>query len=275
MLFKPQAAWRVRWNTNTDTPLPPDEPTAPNPPEGAIINYYLKSAASGPVTLEILDGDGKLVRRYSSDRRGLQAESGDEHRSAVLVPRPLTRSRAAPGMHRFTWDVHYQPLDWRRSRRVGGPTLPIAAIGYNTVPAPTTPWVNPGHVHREADGERQELHAADRREAGSAREDAGAGDAADLHAVEGGVLRRGRRAAGGAAGAALRDQIAKLRPQATGAIGRALAALDRKHRRAGAAPSQAAAAAARRGGGGGDGRAGRRRVHPTRSAARARRSPRS
>ena len=47
VLFKPEPAWRVRWNTNTDTPLPPDEPTAPNPPEGAIINYYLKSPASG------------------------------------------------------------------------------------------------------------------------------------------------------------------------------------------------------------------------------------
>ncbi len=55
VLFKPQTAWRVRWNMNTDTPLPPDEPTAPNPPEGAIVDYYLKSAASGPVTLEILE----------------------------------------------------------------------------------------------------------------------------------------------------------------------------------------------------------------------------
>ena len=66
VLFQPQAAYRVRWNTNTDTPLPPDEPNAPNPPEGAIINYYLKSAASGPVTLEILQQDDRLVRRYSS-----------------------------------------------------------------------------------------------------------------------------------------------------------------------------------------------------------------
>ena len=41
-------------------------------------------------------------------------------------------------MHRFTWDVHYQPVDG--VNRVGGPTLPIAAIGHNTVPAPTTPW---------------------------------------------------------------------------------------------------------------------------------------
>jgi len=50
-------------------------------------------------------------------------------------------------MHRFTWDLHYQPLDAldpAKPARVGGPTLPIAAIGRNTVPAPTTPWVNPG-----------------------------------------------------------------------------------------------------------------------------------
>ena len=66
VLFKPTTALRVRWNTNSDTPWPPDEPALPNPPEGAIINYYLKSAASGPVTLEILQSDGRLVRRYSS-----------------------------------------------------------------------------------------------------------------------------------------------------------------------------------------------------------------
>ena len=46
-------------------------------------------------------------------------------------------------MHRFTWDVHYQPLD-SAAAALGGPNLPIAAIGHNTVPAPTTPWVNPG-----------------------------------------------------------------------------------------------------------------------------------
>src|SRR4029079_11934276 len=40
VLFRPQPALRVRWNTNTDTPLPPDEPNAPNPPEGAIVDYF-------------------------------------------------------------------------------------------------------------------------------------------------------------------------------------------------------------------------------------------
>ena len=65
-LFAPEPALRVRWNTNTDTPLPPDTPAGQNPPDGAIFNYYLKSAAQAPVTLEILDSAGKLVRRYST-----------------------------------------------------------------------------------------------------------------------------------------------------------------------------------------------------------------
>jgi photosystem II stability/assembly factor-like uncharacterized protein len=146
VLFEPQNAWRVRWNTNTDTPLPPDEPTAPNPPEGAIINYYLRNAAAGPVTLEITGADGRLVRRYSS-----ADEIFKPNPATIGVPlywfRDIVPLSAAAGMHRFTWDLHYQPLDTLdagKPARIGGPTLPIAAIRHNTVPAPTTPWVNPG-----------------------------------------------------------------------------------------------------------------------------------
>src|SRR6185503_18218388 len=142
-LFKPQTAYRARWNMNTDTPLPPDEPTAPNPPEGAIVNYYLKSAATGPVTLEILGGDGKLVRQYSSTDEAFKPDP-----ATINIPlywfRPLTPLSAAAGMHRFTWDMHYQPLDPSTLRepqgrpepgrgatgsgqvgaRLGGPNLP-------------------------------------------------------------------------------------------------------------------------------------------------------
>jgi photosystem II stability/assembly factor-like uncharacterized protein len=64
-LFPPAQAWRVRWNMNTDTPLPPDEPAGQNPPDGAIINYWLPSDAKS-VTLEILDAAGRLVRQYES-----------------------------------------------------------------------------------------------------------------------------------------------------------------------------------------------------------------
>src|SRR5216683_2576256 len=65
-LYQPQQAIRFRWNRNPDTPLPPEFPAGKNPPDGAIINYYLASASSNPVTLEVFDEEQHLVRRYSS-----------------------------------------------------------------------------------------------------------------------------------------------------------------------------------------------------------------
>src|SRR5262249_13594989 len=53
-LFRPADAISIPPGSENGTPLPLDEPLADNPPYGAIIDYYLKSTASGPVTLEIL-----------------------------------------------------------------------------------------------------------------------------------------------------------------------------------------------------------------------------
>ena len=136
ILFRPQVAMRVRWDTNTDTPLPPDEPSAQNPPEGAIIDYALKSASPGPVTLEILDQAGKLVRRYSS------ADPVPEIDPKLAIPkywvRPFQALSTAPGMHRFLWDLHYSPVP-------GSPAnYPMEAVAHDTAPAPTGPWVMPG-----------------------------------------------------------------------------------------------------------------------------------
>jgi len=133
-LFRPQTAVRVRWNMNTDTPLPPDEPAAQNPPGGAMIDYYL--GASGPVTLEVLDSAGKLVRRYSSD----DPVPPPDPMLAVPTywlrpPHPLSN---APGMHRFVWDLHYTPLPEAR------PNLPMQAIVHDTAPARIAPWAMPG-----------------------------------------------------------------------------------------------------------------------------------
>jgi photosystem II stability/assembly factor-like uncharacterized protein len=148
VLFKPATAWRVRWNTSVDMPWPKEEPTAPNPPEGALINYYLGSAASGPVTLEILQQDGRLVRRYSSSDPVVSLPEPAASPAPLYWYRPPQSLSSAAGMHRFAWDVHYQPLAGLTPGEgaLGAvPTqLPIQAIPYNTVPAPTTPWVNPG-----------------------------------------------------------------------------------------------------------------------------------
>jgi hypothetical protein len=138
-LFKPQVAYRVRWNLNTDTPWPPDEPRGENPPDGAIIDYTLKAAATGPVTLEILDAKGALVRRYSSID---PVEKPDPATAAVPLYwyRPLRALPVTAGMHRVTWDFRYQPLPGGGGR--GG--LPIAAVPFNTVAPANAPWAAPG-----------------------------------------------------------------------------------------------------------------------------------
>ena len=142
ILFKPTTAWRVRWNTSTDMPWPKEEPTGANPPDGAIINYYLKDAQAGPVTLEILDAGGRLVRRYSSADPVAAIPDPKEAPVPIYWYRPPQAVRTSPGMHRFVWDVHYQPLGAAAGGGRGG--LPIQGIPHNSPAAATTPWVSPG-----------------------------------------------------------------------------------------------------------------------------------
>ena len=231
ILFKPEPALRVRWNMNTDTPMPPDEATAPNPPEGAIINYYLKSAASGPVTLEIFGSDGKPVRKYSSTDTVFTPDP-----ATVTIPpywfRTLTPLSAAAGMHRFTWDVHYQPLPSTDSGQatapmIGGPNLPIAAIGHNTIESPSTPWVNPGSftVKLTVNGKTYEqpiVVKADPRvktPALAMQQVYSLSKAMYYGALDTQATARQLRG--------FRDQIAVRKAQATGSVADALAALDK------------------------------------------------
>ena len=135
-LFKPQTAIRVRWDMNTDTPLPPDFPAGENPPDGAVIDYYLQSAASGPVTLEIKDSAGKTVRKYSSSDQPAPIDP------MLNIPtywvRPSRVLSAEAGMHRWLWDMHYPNVPGVESE------YPIAAIPHDTAPQPTGPWAMPG-----------------------------------------------------------------------------------------------------------------------------------
>jgi photosystem II stability/assembly factor-like uncharacterized protein len=135
-LFKPQTATRFEWNKNTDTPLPPDEPAGQNPPDGAIINYYLKQGASGVATLEVLDATGKLVRRYASDEQPIELR--DEGEVPAYWMRPSQILSSAAGLHRFVWDLHYPPAPG------GQRSYPIAATPHDTAPEPKGPWVVPG-----------------------------------------------------------------------------------------------------------------------------------
>jgi hypothetical protein len=137
LLFKPQVAYRVRRNVNTDTPLPPEEPTAQNPPDGAILNYYLKSAAAGPMTLEVFDAKGSLVRRFASTDppEPVKAKQLDIPTYWIRPPRALP---TGAGMQRFVWDLHYAPPPGARR------SYPIAAIYGDTPSEPLGPAVLPG-----------------------------------------------------------------------------------------------------------------------------------
>ena len=105
-LFKPGDAVRVRRNVNQDTPFPPEVPHALNPPEGALIYYYLGTKPVGEVTLDVLDASGAVVRHLSSAPVPPVAEAArpPEPNFWLAVPQPLP---TALGVNRATWDLRY------------------------------------------------------------------------------------------------------------------------------------------------------------------------
>jgi photosystem II stability/assembly factor-like uncharacterized protein len=107
-LFKPADAILVPPGNEYGTPLPKDEPFAENPPYGAMIDYYLKTAASGPVVLEILDAASRTVRRFASDDqlRSRDPNALNVARAWFPAPEPLP---AGVGMHRWVWDLRPTP----------------------------------------------------------------------------------------------------------------------------------------------------------------------
>ncbi len=119
ILFKPAEAVDMPPGSEYGTPLPKDEPAAENPPNGAMIDYFLKSAATGPVTLEILDQAGQTLRRYSSDDRTPQRNLDTLAFQAIWMPVPEPLSAAA-GMHRWVWDLRGQAPAGGEGRGGGG-----------------------------------------------------------------------------------------------------------------------------------------------------------
>ena len=103
-LFAPRPAVRLHAAPFLGSPEPKDEPMAENPPRGAVIDYLLGRSISGPVTLEILDAKGRLLRRFASDDK---PKPTDLSRIAVTPdwspsPEPLA---STAGAHRFVWDL--------------------------------------------------------------------------------------------------------------------------------------------------------------------------
>jgi len=139
-LFAPQLSYRVRRNNNTDTPLPPEEPAGKNPPDGAMIDFWLRSAASGPVVIDISDAEGKLVRHFSSVDKP-EAVDANQLNIPTYWIRPPQAVSDEQGMHRFLWDLHYpQPDSLQRQ-------YPISATYRDTPRYPLGPSAPPGNYN--------------------------------------------------------------------------------------------------------------------------------
>jgi hypothetical protein len=153
MLFRPAAPYRVHRSTWTDTPIPPDEPLAQNPPPGAIVEYFLPHDARAPLVLEVLDAGGTVVRRYRSDET---PQPGTEALARELIPpywlKPPQVLPATAGAHRWIWDLHYPaPVSATRG-------YPISAVPHATPQQPEGPLAIPGNyrVRLTFEGRRME-----------------------------------------------------------------------------------------------------------------------
>lgn len=151
-LFATAPALRLRRDTNSDTPLPPEEPSGKNPPDGAIIDYLVPANASR-VAIEIADRRGTVVRRYASDDT---APAPPELDKPAFWLRPFTRPSTEAGMHRFVWDLREPPPASHQR------DLPISAVQNDTLLVPQGALVVPAtySVRLVVDGrtERTPLH---------------------------------------------------------------------------------------------------------------------
>jgi hypothetical protein len=130
-LFRPQTAIRMRPGSDQGTPVPMDEPLFANPPEGAMLDYFLSDKTAAPIQLEIFDSEGKLVRTFASDEVLRKTNPNDVPMQMEWVgdPKPLP---ADAGMHRFVWDLRYAlPKSVHSSFR--RPAGPLAVPGKYTV----------------------------------------------------------------------------------------------------------------------------------------------
>ncbi|HEY2471145.1 MAG TPA: glycoside hydrolase [Terracidiphilus sp.] len=136
-LYAPQTAIRIRNDMNPPTPWPADFPSTSNPPDGAVIDYYLGPNSSGVVSLEIADSKGQTVARFNSNDPTPAPDP--RYPDPPVWERPPRVLSAAPGHHRFLWDLEYPLVP-------GMATSPDddLATPHNTPQVSTAPWVMPG-----------------------------------------------------------------------------------------------------------------------------------
>jgi hypothetical protein len=146
-LFKPAEAIRTCWDNHPDTPVPPETPHGDNPPDGAIIYYYLKSAPK-KIQLEIRDAAGSLIRQFSDTPAPTDSRPKNVPDYWFSASEVLTKN---VGLNRFVWNLQWPHPDVLPYNFYGQLinyieyTLPDHAVAGNTpVNQPPGPYVVPG-----------------------------------------------------------------------------------------------------------------------------------
>lgn len=158
-LFKPATGIRIRFGTNDPTPWPPELLAGENPPPGALVDYYLPSS-SGEVKLEFLNARGNVIRTYSSTDKVMNPDPATDPTAYNKIcqqtptapdcglplywPAPQQILKTSAGMHRFWWDMHYDPIQGAGGGGRGGGGGANGAVPHRTYPGVNSPWVAPG-----------------------------------------------------------------------------------------------------------------------------------
>ncbi|HEX3429896.1 MAG TPA: hypothetical protein VHT03_03340 [Rhizomicrobium sp.] len=134
-LFPPAAAYRFRTSAFEGTPMPKDEPMAPNPPDGAALDYVVPANLRGAVELTITDASGAPVRNYSSTSKTPPVSPSKLAIAPEWMAKPLPL-RTSPGHHRFVWDLHYDAAKglYDTARSMSGEEQEAKGV-----------WAPPGH----------------------------------------------------------------------------------------------------------------------------------
>ena len=126
-LYTPQTAYRMQNPGGEDRPKKPVL-TGQNPPAGAVIDFYVKAIPKGETLIEVLDGQGQVIRKYSSLKTQVPDEPPDPDDK-----KPEKEIKVEAGLNRFVWDLRYEEANrvpgyylWEYT---GGAQGPVALPG--------------------------------------------------------------------------------------------------------------------------------------------------
>src|ERR1700730_1090165 len=99
-LFQPGDALAVRQGSMNGTPLPHEEPQELNPHAGVLAYYWLKSAPSQPLKIELVDAKG-AVRACAASDTPVKPVDTEAINVQAIWQEPALPPAATPGMHRI------------------------------------------------------------------------------------------------------------------------------------------------------------------------------